>query len=115
MVDFQPGEKLVIPGSEAVEGTDFPVFQWEEVVVDWNEDGHVIHLTAPLAYTHRSEILKIEGRVVDLRCEVGLLSRNVIIQGDNVTSVGQMYGVHTIAMHSGMDRRIHAVVSLRIN
>jgi hypothetical protein len=104
-VDFVAGERLVLPGSEGNSGgLDIPGFQIEDVYVKENRDGFNITLTAPLSYTHRSEIIYVEGRTIDLRCEVGLISRNIIIQGDNEKSVGQMFGIHTVAMMSGIYR-----------
>jgi len=38
---------------------------------------------------------------VDMRIEVGLLSRNVIIQGDD-KSASQKFGAHTLAVHGGV-------------
>ncbi len=38
--------------------------------------------------------------MVDLRPEVGLLTRNVVIQGDQ-GSEEELFGVHTMAMRSG--------------
>ena len=68
-----------------------------------NEDGYTIVLVNPLKFTHRSEIVVIEGRSMDLRSEVGLLTRNLVIQGDD-NSDGQLFGVHNVAMMSGIFR-----------
>ena len=108
-VDFAPGEILVIPGTEIYTGSfDSPEFQYEEVVVSENVDSYKVIVTAPLRYTHRSEIKTVAGRVIDLRCEVALLSRNVLIQGDKGNDLGQMFGVHTVAMMSGIYRMENA-------
>ena len=40
---------------------------------------------------------------VDLRVEVGLLTRNVVIQGDD-ESESQLFGMHLAAMHGSMLR-----------
>jgi hypothetical protein len=111
MVDFATGELLVLPGTERSGGTsDSPTFEIEEVYVASNHNGYNITLTEPLLYTHRSEIITIEGREIDLRCEVGLLTRNIIIQGDQSNSIGQMFGVHTVAMMSGIYRMENAEI-----
>lgn len=52
----------------------------DEVEVLENVDGYTIIVTKPLLYTHISEIRTINGRVLDMRSEVGLLSRNIVIQ-----------------------------------
>ena len=93
-VDFKLGERIIIPGTEVPEGG---IFQDEVVTVVSNDDSHTVFFSPPLQYTHRSEIVVVEGRTIDLRCEVGLLTRNVKIQGDE-SSDGQMFGVHTIGM-----------------
>lgn len=65
---------------------------------------HNVTFTRPLAYDHHSEIVEVEGRVIDMRCEIGLLSRNVVIQGSEDNSDDQLFGVHTVAMMSGVYR-----------
>ena len=74
-----------------------------QVTVLENLDGHTIYVTAPLQFTHRAEIVTIEGRTIDLRGEVGLLTRNIVVQGDS-NSQDQQYGVHNVAMMSGIFR-----------
>ncbi len=104
-VDFREGDILVIPGTEYPRGDDpsHPEYEIEVVTVLRTENNTVVYLTKPLLYTHRAEILFIEGRRIDMRCEVGLLSRNVIIQGDD-RSQGQLFGVHVIAMMTSIMR-----------
>jgi plastocyanin len=121
-VDFMPGEKLVITGKiiEENEGdtndlmADMPppcmierAFQQhsrtsaEEVEVLSVVDSHTIMLVEPLKHTHESELVTTPaGKVIDMRAQVGLLTRNVVIQGDD-SSPGQMFGAHTIAVHGG--------------
>ena len=55
-------------------------------VLSVSSDGRTVTLASPLIQTHVSEVLKYNNAVsgnweVDMRCEVALLSRNVIIQG----------------------------------
>lgn len=110
-VDFAPGETLVVPGTEVPRGSpDVPSFDYEVVVVQENIDGHKIVVTEPFQFTHRSEIIFMHDRYIDLRCEVGLLSRNVILQGDPSNSMGQLFGMHTVAMGSGIYRVENAEV-----
>ena len=73
----------------------------EEVEVLSVVDSHTIMLVEPLEHTHESELVTTPaGKVIDMRAQVGLLTRNVVIQGDD-SSPGQMYGAHTIAVHGG--------------
>jgi hypothetical protein len=108
-VDFKRGEVVIVTGSERPgttmdgSGDDFSLYGMEEMTVDSvSSDGFNVSFTAPLRFTHRSEIVTIEGRVIDMRVEIGLLTRNVVIQGDNDTSTGELFGVHTIAFMSGI-------------
>eukprot|EP01035_Chromulina_nebulosa_P018019 gene18019-23659_t len=99
-VDFKAGDILVLSGTEVQSNEDFSI---DIATVAENLDNHNITLTDPLRYTHRSEIVVVSGRTVDLRGEVGLLSRNIIIQGDD-QSQGQLFGVHMVARMSGIFR-----------
>jgi len=97
-VDFQPGEIVVLTG-----GQNHGRVGYEELTVLSNTNKHVIHFQQTLMFTHQSEIITIDGRPVDMRCQVGLLSRNVIIQGD-VNSLQQSFGVHTAVFYRGIYR-----------
>eukprot|EP00595_Chromulina_sp_UTEXLB2642_P001523 CAMPEP_0196766926 /NCGR_PEP_ID=MMETSP1095-20130614/32902_1 /TAXON_ID=96789 ORGANISM="Chromulina nebulosa, Strain UTEXLB2642" /NCGR_SAMPLE_ID=MMETSP1095 /ASSEMBLY_ACC=CAM_ASM_000446 /LENGTH=2258 /DNA_ID=CAMNT_0042131985 /DNA_START=2674 /DNA_END=9450 /DNA_ORIENTATION=- len=99
-VDFKSGDILVLSGTEVKSNDDFSI---DIVTVAENLDNHNILLTEQLKYTHRSEIVVVSGRTVDLRGEVGLLSRNIVIQGDE-QSQGQLFGVHMVARMSGIFR-----------
>jgi hypothetical protein len=95
-VDFALGEMIVITGSE-IPGDSF----YEEVVtVVQTLDNRQVYFEPSLVYTHRSEIVTVQGRVLDLRCEVGLLTRNIKVQGDE-TSDGQLFGSHMMTMGGG--------------
>jgi hypothetical protein len=103
-VDFQPGESVILTGSE-----DTGRAGYEELTVLENVDHHTIYFEQTLIFTHRSEIVTIEGRIVDIRCEIGLLSRNVIIQGDK-NSPKQLFGVHTAMFMQGIYRMENAEI-----
>ncbi len=97
-VDFVPGDKLVVTSSSR----DFR--QTEEVtVVSLDADNRTITVTPAFQFNHISTFYDVVGERVDLRCEVGLLSRNVIIQGDD-DSDRQLFGAHTIAAGGGTFR-----------
>lgn len=107
-VDFKGGETVILTGSE-LPGT-FDNYGMELLLVASTIDGHNVSFTQNLKYNHRSEIVTIEGRVIDMRCEIGLLSRNIIIQGDEEKSDGQLFGIHTLAAHSGIYRMENAEI-----
>ena len=54
-------------------------------------------LAQPLAFAHYGEMQTIAGRTVDERAEVGLLTRNIVIQGDSASSAGG-FGGHLMGM-----------------
>lgn len=89
-VDWEAGDVLFVTCTRDVTKT-------EVVTVAQVVDARSVALTAPLQYDHEYKIFSA-GQYghsdVDMRAEVGLLSRNVVIQGDD-DSHAQDYGVHT--------------------
>ena len=62
--------------------------------------------TEPLKHRHYGGIQTIDGVQFEMRAEVGLLTRNVVIQGDE-SSKKNLYGVHIMAhSHMGDDGAI---------
>ena len=99
-VDFAAGETIVVTSSSS----DFR--QTEEVkVVSLSADNRTVTFAPALEFDHISTFYDVVGERVDMRCEVGLLSRNIIIQGDD-DSARQMYGSHTIAAGGGTLRYV---------
>lgn len=105
--DFAPGEKIVVTAPH------------QEVTVKARIDEYTFTIIEPLAQTHTSEEWSTEGHDIDMRFEVALLSRNVIIQGaglprgDGTPTIGddgevasekQLFGAHTGAFHGGFYR-----------
>jgi hypothetical protein len=88
--DWRPGDKLVLASS------DFEPTHAELVTVA-DVSGPSVTLAQPLAFAHYGELQTIEGRAVDERAEVGLLTRNILIQGDSATSAAG-YGGHMMGM-----------------
>jgi hypothetical protein len=73
----------------------------EEVEVDYLIDDHTVVLKTDLRHQHVSETrVTPGGTTIDMRAQIALLSRNVIIQGDD-QSEEQLFGMHTIAVHGG--------------
>ena len=95
-VDYAAGEKIVITSSSR----DYRETE-ELTVVSVNADNRTVTFTPALKFNHRAQIYTApNGESIDMRCEVGLLSRNIIIQGDD-NSARQLYGSHTIAAGGG--------------
>lgn len=87
---WRAGDRLVVAS------TDFDPNRAEVVTVA-AMNGSVVTLAQPLAFAHYGELQTIAGRTVDERAEVGLLTRNILIQGDSATSAGG-FGGHLIGM-----------------
>ena len=62
-------------------------------------DGATLVLDAPLTAVHYGQRDTIAGRVVDLRAEVALLTRNIVLRGDSLSEIGG-HGGHVL-VHAG--------------
>jgi len=97
-VDFIAGESIIITSVDDHRQTE------EATVAALGLDSRTITLTAPLRFHHSSQVVQLGGRAVDMRCEVGLLSRNVVIQGMGAKTAPQLFGAHTAAVRGGILR-----------
>lgn len=88
--DWRPGDSLVVAS------TDFDQYQAEWVTVS-DVDGEEIQLEEPLAVMHWGEEQEYGDRVVSERAEVGLLTRNIQIQGDEASDETG-FGGHLMVM-----------------
>lgn len=99
-VDWKAGERIGIATSS------FEAHESEERVISsidrTDPEKPVLTLETPLTYTHYSAIEDHGPNKVDLRCEVGLMTRNVKLRGDPLTSRKNQYGAN-IFMHSPGD------------
>jgi cell migration-inducing and hyaluronan-binding protein len=91
-VNWQPGDHIVIAS------TDFDFKQAEERVIASVSDSTVT-LTEPLDYMHWGTVQTYGGHPVDERAEVGLLTRNILIQGDAVSEQAGFGG--NLMVHEG--------------
>jgi hypothetical protein len=100
-VDWRAGEVIIIAS------TDFEKSQTEKrtiVPVDRTDiDKPVITLDSDLEFMHYAgvDFYGVDGDYTEIRAEVGLLSRNIVYQGDPTTEDSQ-YGAH-ILIHSPGD------------
>jgi cell surface hyaluronidase len=99
-VDWRAGDRLVIAS------TDYDPRQAEEVVVR-SASGATVTLERPLAYTHWGAAETLGGVSIDHRAEVGLLTRNIVVQGDS-GSDWSGFGAHVMAISGGTMRIEHA-------
>ncbi|MEM9997326.1 MAG: G8 domain-containing protein [Bacteroidota bacterium] len=102
-VDWRPGDRIVVAPS------GYSPFEAEmRTVANVSGNGKRVTLTEPLAYRHFGEVQTIEGRTIDMRAEVGLLTRDILIQGDaaSTTRVDDYgyttgFGGHIMLMSGG--------------
>jgi len=102
-VDWQEGEVIVIASTsynndEAEERTIVSVDRS-------NPSKPVITLDRPLDYKHYAAIEMYGTETLEMRAEVGLLTRNVVFRGDPETSPLNQYGAH-IMLHSHGDESV---------
>jgi len=58
-------------------------------------------LDQPLTNDHLGDVQMIEGRTLDMRVEVGRLTRNIVIQGDKDSEARNGFGGHVMIMAGG--------------
>jgi len=64
-------------------------------------NGTVLALEAPLRFPHDGQVQTHDGRTVDLRAEVGRLTRRIVIQGDKGSAAAGNFGGHVMVMATG--------------
>ena len=91
-VNWQTGDRIAIAPS----GFDANEAE-QKTVVDVSADGTKITLDSPLVYEHWGTIESVDGKPLDMRAEVGLLSRNIDIQAP-VDAEQSQFGFHAMFM-----------------
>ena len=67
----------------------------------------VVTLSSPLLYTHYGDVETYgTSDTIDMRAEVILLTRNIVIQGDPDTSDNEQYGSHIMLTSMSMDMNL---------
>jgi hypothetical protein len=98
-VDWVAGEMI------AIASTSYEPREGEHrTILSIDADLRTITLDQPLDYKHFAEYQTFgdDGDFIEMRAEVGLLSRNVVYRGDPETSPGNQYGA-VIFLHSNGD------------
>lgn len=91
-VDWKAGEYIVIAP------TGFTIDETEKVqILSVEADKRTINLVNPLQYKHYAAVESHGTDTIEMRAEVGLLTRNVVYRGDE-TSAANQFGAH-IMMH----------------
>lgn len=86
-MDWEVGSEIVIAPS----GYNF--YEDERRFIVEKIDDYTLRLDRPLDHSHFGEIADESGIAVDYRAEVGILTRNIVIQGDE-SSDYSLYGAH---------------------
>lgn len=89
-VNWSQGDRI------AIASTNYDPRQAEEVTVK-AVAGKTVTLNQALKYTHWGQLQTFAGQTVDERAEVGLLSHNIVIQGDS-GSVNNGFGGQSMFM-----------------
>jgi len=104
-VDWQVGEQV------AVASTSFESREAEtRTIIAVDPTKKILTLDKPFKYKHYAATETYGDETIDMRAEVGLLSRNVVFRGDPETSGANEYGA-TIFLHSPGDDSLTARLS----
>lgn len=104
VVDWRAGDRVVIAS------TDYDAGKAEEAVLT-AAGGTSVSLQAGLRNTHWGTLQSLAGHTLDERAEVGLLTRNITIQGDSASLAG--FGGHVIILQ-GATARIEGASFMRM-
>lgn len=88
-VDWRVGEEIVVAP------TGFDPSQAERRTIS-AISGKAITVDKAFTFSHASVIENHGGFLLDMRAEVGLLTRNIKMRGESATSVAKMYGSHLL-------------------
>ncbi len=91
-MDWRKGERIVIASSSLD-----PDEVDERTITAVN--GSSVTLDKPLTYDHYGQLQTFGGKSLDERSEVALLTRNIVIQGDEASSASK-FGGHVMVMGS---------------
>ncbi len=94
---WRVGERIVIAS------TSFEPNEAEERTIA-AISGATVTLNQPLTFRHYGDLQTFDGKTLDSRAEVGLLSRNIVIQGDAGSEASQ-FGGHVMIMGSSVTTR----------
>jgi hypothetical protein len=112
-VDWQVGEEV------AIASTSYDPREGEKrtisAVDNSNPDKPVLTFDEPLDYKHFAKIEEYGGEEIDMRAEIGLLTRNVKFRGDPGTSLTNEYGANIFLHSDGDDSLIGRISYIEMN
>ncbi|GBG86814.1 hypothetical protein CBR_g42097 [Chara braunii] len=102
-VNWQEGDEIAIAAS------NFDHSEVDTVTILSIRNGKTVTFEPPLKYEHIGYNMVLDGKVIDTRAEVAVLTRNVVFQGDE-DSENDLFG-GSIMMHSVGDNNLTAQLS----
>ena len=107
-VNWKAGDKIVIATTTySLENTEVMT------IASVNAQGTAITLTAPLKYQHYAKTETYGDDTIDIRAEVGCLTRNIKIKGD-IDPTDPLYGVHIMLFSPGDESSVGRIENLEI-
>lgn len=88
VVGWKVGDEIVIASSDFYHG-----HAERRTILTYTSATKTITFSDPLLFKHYGDLETHNGKVFDMRAEVGLLTRNIKIKGDN-DSPRDFYGAH---------------------
>jgi G8 domain len=104
-VDWKAGDRIVVASSVVADQSEER--EVEQVV------GSKVKLKTALNYPHTGEMRQVAGVDLDLRAEVGLLTQDIRIEGDE-TSVDSQFGGHVMIARLRSNARVQGVQFTRM-
>jgi len=102
-IDWKAGDQIVIASSD-IEGRNAEKRKITQVD-NTDPTKPIISFAEPLIHKHFAAIETYGSQKIDMRTEVGLLTRNVVYRGDPETSNANEFGAH-IMLHSPGDESV---------
>lgn len=90
-VDWRPGDQIALAPS------GYDAFEAEQLTVTANIGGRTILFEPELEFTHLGYQESIGEKQLDMRAEVGLLTRNIVIQSPEESEIDE-FGFHAMFM-----------------
>lgn len=105
-IDWKIGDRIAIAPS------GYDPYEAEEVSIT-GIAGRTIYFTPATKHEHFGELQEYEGKILDERAEVGMLTRNIQVQGGH-DSVEQRFGGHIMIMHDSGPIHVEGVEFTRM-
>lgn len=111
-VDWRAGDHIAIAPS-SFERTEYEK-RYIVSVDNSNPQKPVLTLDKPLEFRHFADIEQFGPHGIDMRTEVGLLTRSVVLRGDPETSQINQYGANIFIHSSGDDSVIARLANIEL-